>query len=139
MRKPAEGRQAGTNAVSVDDTLDLVVHGEILATGTLGVNYSGCVAGVQQEVALLDAQRIEILGKARADVEKLSKAAEAQGYRLLVDAFGTPQAYNLYTFAEGFQPESIRLFFAGDGTFWTDLTRFEELGGARLLQAQQGK
>jgi len=94
------------------------------------------VAGVQQEVALLDAQRIEILGKARADVEKLSKAAEAQGYRLLVDAFGTPQ---LYTFAEGFQPESIRLFFAGDGTFWTDLTRFEELGGARLLQAQQGK
>ena len=25
-------------------------------------------------------------------------------------------------------------FFAGDGTFWTDLSRFEELGAAKLLK-----
>ncbi len=92
------------------------------------------VATIQQEVAQLDGQRIEILGKARTDVDKMKKQAEAQGYKLLIDAFGSPQAYNLYTFAENFEPESIRLFYAGDGTFWTDLTRFEEVGAAKLLQ-----
>ncbi len=91
------------------------------------------VASIQQEVARLDAKQIEILGQARADVEKMKGAAEAEGYKLLVDAFGSPRAYNLYTFAEGFKPESIRLFFAGEGTFWTDLSRFEEVGAAKLL------
>ena len=60
-------------------------------------------------------------------------SAEAQGYKLLVDAFGSPQAFNLYTFAENFDPQSIQLFYAGDGTFWTDLSRFEEVGAAKLL------
>ncbi|RJP30861.1 MAG: hypothetical protein C4547_16215 [Phycisphaerales bacterium] len=91
------------------------------------------VATVQQQVAELDAQRVEILGRARTDVEKMKKSAEAEGYRLLVDAFGSPAAYNLYTFAQNFQPESIRLFFAGEGTFWTDLSRLEDAGAARLL------
>ncbi len=94
------------------------------------------VAAIQEEVARLDAQRIEILGRARTDVEKLKKQSEAQGYRMLVEAFGTAEAFNLYTFAENFEPESIRLFFAGDGTFWTDLSRFEEAGAAKLLQPQ---
>jgi hypothetical protein len=93
------------------------------------------VATIQEDVAKLAAQRIEILGQANADVVKMKKESEAKGYQMLIDAFGSGQAYNLYTFAENFQPESIRLFFAGDGTFWTDLSRFEELGAARLLQA----
>lgn len=92
------------------------------------------VATIQQQVAELDAQRTQILGQARTDVDKMKNEAEAKGYALLVDAFGSPQAYNLYTFAEGFKPGSIRLFFAGDGTFWTDLSRFEEVGAANLLQ-----
>ncbi len=91
------------------------------------------IAAIQQEVARLEAQRVQILGQARADVERLKNDAEAQGYKMLVDAFGSPQAYNLYTFAENFKPDQIRLFFAGDGTFWTDLSRFEELGAAKLL------
>ena len=64
----------------------------------------------------------------------MKNQAEADGYELLVNALGSGQAYNLYTFAENFKPESIRLFFAGDGTFWTDLSRFEEMGAARLLR-----
>lgn len=92
------------------------------------------VATIQQQVALLDAQRTEILGRAKADVEKFKKAAEAEGYKLLVGAFGSAKAYNLYTFAENFQPKSIKLFFAGEGTFWTDLSRFEELGAAKIMQ-----
>ncbi len=93
------------------------------------------VATIQEEVARLDAQRVEILGKSRADVERMRNDAEAKGYQMLVDALGGGEAYNLYTFAQNFQPESIRLFFAGDGTFWTDLSRFEELGAARLLES----
>ena len=95
------------------------------------------VATIQQEVALLDAQRIELLGAANADVEKMANQAEAEGYELLINAFGSGEAYNLYTFAENFQPESVRLFFAGEGTFWTDLSRFEELGAAKLLQPKE--
>ncbi len=94
------------------------------------------IATIQEEVAKLDAQRIEILGQANADVERMKNEAEAKGYEMLINAFGGGQAYNLYTFAENFQPESIRLFFAGEGTFWTDLTKFEQLGAAKLLQQE---
>lgn len=97
------------------------------------------VATVQEQVAKLDAQRIEILGLAGADVERFKKEAEAKGYEMLVSALGGGQAYNLFTFAENFQPESINLFFAGEGTFWTDLERFEELGAAKVLQSTSAK
>ncbi len=93
------------------------------------------VATVRQDAAQLQAQRTSILGQANADVEKMKKEAEAEGYRLLVNAFGSGHAYNLYTFAENFQPQSIRLIFAGEGTFWTDLTRFEDVGAAKLLES----
>jgi regulator of protease activity HflC (stomatin/prohibitin superfamily) len=92
------------------------------------------VAGIMQQVAELEARRVQILGQAGADVERMKNAAEAQGYRMLVDAFGSPNAYNLYTFAENFQPESIRLFYAGEGTFWTDLTRYEDAAAATILR-----
>ena len=104
---------------------------EVQAQGNLEV------ATIQEEVARLDAQRIEILGLANANVDKMQNQAEADGYKLLVNALGGGRAYNLYTFAENFQPESIRLFFAGNGTFWTDLSRFEEVGAARLLQPDE--
>ena len=92
------------------------------------------VAQIQQEVAKLDAKRIELLGTAKADVEKMKKGAEAKGYKMLVQAFGSPQAYNLYTFAQNFQPKSIQLIFAGEGTFWTDLSGWQETAAAKLLQ-----
>jgi hypothetical protein len=120
---------AESRVMVVDIQTDAIKEGaEIEAEGQLGV------ARIQEEVAKLDARRTEILGQANADVEKMAKQAEAEGYRMLVDAFGSPQAFNLYTFADNFEPESIRLFFAGDGTFWTDLSRFEEAGAAQLLQ-----
>jgi len=94
------------------------------------------VATIMKEVAELEAKRTQLLGQAEADVERLKKEAEAKGYEMLVGAFGSGEAYNLYTFAERFQPESIRLFFAGEGTFWTDLTRFEQVGAAKMLQTK---
>ncbi len=92
-------------------------------------------ATLQQKVAELDAKRIQILGQAAADVERFKKEAEAKGYKMLVEAFGSARAYNLYTFAENFQPQSIKLIFAGEGTFWTDLGKFEEVGAAKILQS----
>lgn len=92
------------------------------------------VATIQQQVAQLEAQRTEILGRSKADVEKMKNESEAKGYEMLVGAFGSGYAYNLYTFAENFKPESIQLFFAGEGTFWTDLSRLQDVGAAKLLE-----
>jgi hypothetical protein len=102
------------------------------------------VATIQLEVAQLDAQRNQILGKATADVERLRNEAEARGAKMLVDALGSPQAYNLYTFARNFEPRDLRLIFAGEGTFWTDLKSFQEVGATQVLrqgqqQQQQGQ
>lgn len=93
------------------------------------------IATIQQEVAKLDARRTEILGKAEADVVQARGDAEAQGYEMLVNALGGGEAYNLYTFAENFHPDSIRVIFAGEGTFWTDLASFQDVGAAKLLGA----
>lgn len=95
------------------------------------------VATIEKEVASLDAETTRLLGKAEAEVEQLRNQAEADGKRLMVEAFGTGRAYNLYTFAESFAPESVRLIFAGDGTFWTDLRSLQDAAGLKLLEASE--
>jgi regulator of protease activity HflC (stomatin/prohibitin superfamily) len=94
------------------------------------------VASVNLEVARLDAQRTQILGKAKADVQRMKAEAEAKGAKLLVDALGSPQAYNQYIFAKNFEPTELKLIFAGPGTFWTDLKSFQEVGAAKMVQVQ---
>ena len=91
------------------------------------------VASIERQVAELDAQRTEILGKADADVVQLKADALAKGAKMLVEALGSPQAYNMYTFTQGFQPTDLKLIFAGPGTFWTDLKTFQDLDGAKIL------
>ena len=93
------------------------------------------VAQIALEMANLDAQRTQILGKADADVARLKNEAEAKGAKLLVDAFGSPQAYNAYIFAKNFDPQDLRLIFAGPGTFWTDLKSFEQIGASKMMQS----
>ena len=93
------------------------------------------VARIERQIAQLDAEKTRVLGKANADVEKLANQAEADGKRLMIEAFGTGRAYNLYTFADRFEPESIRLIFAGDGTFWTDLSRLQDAAALELLKS----
>ena len=94
------------------------------------------VAQIDLEVAKLSSQRVEILGKAAADVEQMKREAEAQGAKLLVDALGSPEFYNRYIFAKNFEPADVRLIFAGPGTFWTDLKTFEQVGASKLVQEQ---
>jgi hypothetical protein len=95
------------------------------------------VAQLDRQVAEIDAERILLLGRATTDVELLKRQAEADGKRMFIEAFGTGRAYNLYTFAQGFDPESVRLIFAGEGTFWTDLTRLQDAAALELLRSQQ--
>jgi hypothetical protein len=80
------------------------------------------VAAIDKEIAILDAKKTEALGKAKAAVEQLMNEAKAQKFELAVKAFGSPDAYNKWQFAEGL-PENInlQLFYAGQGTLWTDL------------------
>jgi hypothetical protein len=92
------------------------------------------VAKIALEAARLDAQRIQIAGKAAADVERLKNEAQARGAKMLVDALGSPAAYNSYVFARNFQPAELRFIVAGPGTFWTDLKTFQEVGAAKMAQ-----
>jgi hypothetical protein len=95
------------------------------------------VAQIERKIAALEADTTRELGKAEADVERMAHQAEADGKRMMVQAFGTGQAYNLYTFAQSFAPESIRLIFAGEGTFWTDLSQMQDAAALELLRTSQ--
>lgn len=92
------------------------------------------VARIERQIAELDAERIRLLGKADSEVERMKNQAQADGKRMMVEAFGSGQAYNLYTFAEAFAPESVRLIFAGEGTFWTDLQKMQDAAALELLR-----
>jgi hypothetical protein len=95
------------------------------------------IASINLDVANQQAQSTQILGKAAANVDQMKRDAESAGQKLMVQALGSPQAYNMYTFAKGFEPTDLRLIFAGPGTFWTDLKSFPELTAGQDLQAQQ--
>jgi hypothetical protein len=114
----------------------------LLATGQkqsaeIGAKRELTVAEIEAQIAALDAERTQILGKASADVERLKQEAEAKGAKMLVDAFGSPQAYNQYIFAKNFEPQEMRMIFAGPGTFWTDLKTFEQIGASQIIQQQK--
>lgn len=97
------------------------------------------VAQIERQIAVLEAERTLVLGRAEAQIEKLKNEAEAAGRRLMVEAFGSGRAFNLYTFAENFEPESVRLIFAGEGTFWTDLTNLQDAAALELLRGEAKK
>ncbi len=80
------------------------------------------VATIDLQAAELDAQKTVVLGEAKAKAEQMQKEASAEKLKLAVDAFGEGAAYTQWQFAEGL-PETIdlKLFYAGEGTLWTDL------------------
>src|SRR5262245_8002264 len=80
------------------------------------------VAAIDRQIAELDAKKIEMLGKAKSEADRLLKEANSQKFDLAVKAFGNASAYTRWQFAEGL-PENIQLqlFYAGEGTLWTDL------------------
>ena len=81
------------------------------------------VAAKQRDIAIIEAQRIEVLGLAKAEVHRLLGAARATKFAFQVKAFGgDSNAYARYAFAEALPDDmQIRLVQTGEGTFWTDL------------------
>jgi len=80
------------------------------------------IAKVDLQTAALDSQKTVLLGKATAEAKKLAAEATSDKFRLAAQAFGTTEAYNKWEFAEQL-PETLdlKLFYAGEGTLWTDL------------------
>ena len=80
------------------------------------------VAAIEKQVAEFEAKKTEQLGRAKSTADQLMKEAQSQKFDLAVKAFGNAGAYTKWQFAEGL-PEDIQLqlFYAGEGTLWTDL------------------
>lgn len=115
------------------------LYQETLAEGTktieeIRAETEKLVAVTARKTAELEAKAVSQLGEAKAKVEGMKKEAEAQKFSLLVQAFGTPEAYNQWTFANAL-PTDIRLnlFYAGPGTFWTDLKGFQEAAMGKMI------
>lgn len=99
------------------------------------------VAEVDAQTAAVEAQITTTLGEAEAKKVELANQAEAERYKQYVEILGGPQQYNRYVFAEKL-PEDLQLgiFYAGPGTFWTDLKGFEQvLLGKAAAEADASK
>jgi hypothetical protein len=85
-------------------------------------------AEIDAKTAAIQADITTTLGEASAKKVELANQAEADKFRQYVETLGGPEAYNRYVFAEGL-PNEMRLgiFYAGPGTFWTDLKGFEQV------------
>ena len=80
------------------------------------------VAETEKQIAELNAKKTVTLGEAEGQAKQLQQEATSQKFQLAVEAFGDPQAYNKWQFAQGLPDEiDLRLLYAGEGTLWTDL------------------
>lgn len=85
-------------------------------------------AEIDAKTAAIEAQVTTTMGEAAAKKVELSNQAEAERFVQYVQALGGADAYNRYVFAEGLAPDlKLGVFYAGPGTFWTDLKGFQEV------------
>ena len=124
--------------VRVDTTKQVakrMAEGEKVAQETMAETLQ-LVAAIDKVTAEIEAQANVVLGEAEAKAKQMSEEAKADKFQLAVEAFGSGSAYNQWVFATGL-PDDIRLklLYAGEGTFWTDLKGFSETLLGR--QAQQ--
>jgi len=82
------------------------------------------VATIEKDTAKLKAQAVEILGEATNKGKQMKEEAKSDRFRLAVEAFGTPRAYNKWIFATEL-PDNVelKLLYAGEGTLWTDMNQ----------------
>jgi hypothetical protein len=96
------------------------------------------VAAIDKETADLESQARIIAGEAKSEAEKLLQEAKADKFRLAVEAFGSGEAFNSWVFASNLPTDiKLDLFYAGEGTFWTDLQGVSGLLGKQLQQQVQ--
>ena len=96
------------------------------------------VAAIARQTAELDAQAAVVRGEAEANSRKMQEEAKSEKFALAVQAFGSGEAYNQWVFASGLPEDmELKLLYAGEGTFWTDLKGFTETMLGR--QAQESR
>lgn len=92
-------------------------------------------AAIDKETAELKAQALLTLGQAENDGKRLTEEAKANRFKLAVEAFGTPMAYNNWTFATNLPNDiDLKMLYAGPGTMWTDLQ-----GAVRIMASTPAK
>lgn len=100
------------------------------------------VSEIEKQTAYVQAEKIRKIAKAESDVIRMTGLAEAEGFRLKVEAFGDQSAYSLYEFTEKI-PENLNLIIAhtGQGTLWTDLNKSltGNLGSLKMLEVNDKK
>ncbi|MFO0909524.1 MAG: SPFH domain-containing protein [Isosphaeraceae bacterium] len=97
-------------------------------------------AEIDAKTATIEAQTTKLLGEAEAKKVELSRAAEADRFKQYVTALGSPEAYNKYVFAEGLASDlKLGVFYAGQGTFWTDLKGVEQVMLGKLASESEAK
>ena len=80
------------------------------------------VAAIDKETAKLKAEAIKVVSEAENKGKTIIEEAKSDRFRLAVEAFGSPEAYNDWIFAEGLPKDvDLKLLYAGQGTLWTDM------------------
>jgi len=93
-------------------------------------------AEIDQQTALVRADKTRKLGQAQANTVAWVEGEKAKGFELKAAAFGDPAALTLWEFANNLnQDVRVNILHAGPGTLWTDLEKatLGELGGAAVL------
>ena len=120
------------------ETLALVAEQRqegLKASATVKAEADRKVAALERQVAELDAQGVKINGKAEADVLSNTSRAEAELMKLLINAYGGADSFNLATFAKSL-PEDLKIeyHYAGPGTLWTDVTQnLQDLAAKKVI------
>ena len=84
------------------------------------------VATIDLQTAELIAKKTVLIGKATSGAKQMQEEANADKFRLAVEAFGSPGAFNKWEFAEQLPDDlELKLFYAGEGTLWTDLNNIQ--------------
>ncbi|MGA0334496.1 MAG: SPFH domain-containing protein, partial [Kiritimatiellia bacterium] len=95
------------------------------------------VAEIRKQTAKMEADRVRLLGTAKAEAYQRVEGEKADGLRLKARAMGDPEAYTLWEFATRLSKDlRLNILHAGDGTLWTDLEKAggaANLGGAEIL------
>ena len=97
-------------------------------------------AEIEQQTALVRADKTRKLGQAQASTVAWVEGEKAKGFELKAAAFGDPTAYTLWEFANSLNKDvRINILHAGPGTLWTDLEKatLGELGGAAVLDKKR--
>ena len=107
---------------------------------TIQANTQKRAAEIAKKTAEVRAMKARTLGEAEAKQVTLVEGERAKGFEIKATAFGDPNAYALWEFANSLNPNvTINILHAGEGTLWTDLQRatLAEIGGAKTLQQSQ--